>query len=381
MTERRYEAEVLPGLAPFAHAELSALPGARPDALPGDAAAIGRLDRLSFAWRGAGDPPIEPLRTVTSLQRLLTFEVPRPRALLGDEALRTIVREAGEVVRRAGPFEGVRVEAAGRDSAVFVRLRAALARELGLADAPEEGELRLRVRPRPGQVGPRGWQVLIRTTPRPASARAWRVANLPGGLNACVAAAVWRWIGVDPGQRVVNVMCGSGTLAIERAWLGAATRLVGLDLDPDALAAAAANAAAAGLAVDSDLSAVRGPRDAATLELRLADATATPFEPGSFDVLVADPPWGDALGEAAELPEAYRGLLAEAARLVTPGGTAVIVSHALRAFEAALADADAAWREEGRLRVFHGGHRPALYRLIRRGGRRSGVPGTRAAAC
>ena len=374
MSERRYEAEVLPGLAPFAHAELVRLPGARPDPLPRDAPAAARLDRLSFAWRGPSDPPLEPLRTVTSLQRVLDFAVPRPRALLGDEALRTIVREARAVVAAAGPFEGLRLEAAGRDSAVFARLRVALARELALADAPDDGELRLRVRPRP-DAGPVGWQVLIRTTPRPASARAWRVANLPGGLNACVAAAIWRWVGVAPDQRVVNPMCGSGTLLIERARQGPAARLVGLDLDPDALSAAAANADAAGLAVDSDLSGRAGPTGGATVELRLADAGASPFPAGSFDVLVADPPWGDAVGDAAELPDAYRRLLDEAARLVVPGGRAAIVTHALRAFDAALEGAGASWREEGRLRVFHGGHRPALVRLSRRRDRRPRAPG------
>jgi SAM-dependent methyltransferase len=374
VSDRRYEAEVLPGLASFAHAELAQLPGARPDPLPREAAVVARLDRLPFRWHGAADPPLEPLRTVTSLQRLLDFSVPRPRALLGDEALRTIQREARAVVAAAGPFVGLRVEAAGRDSAVFARLRAALARGLALADAPDDGELRLRVRPRPGE-GPPGWQVLIRTTPRPASARAWRVANLPGGLNACVAAAIWRWTGVGPDQRVVNPMCGSGTLLIERALLGPAGRLVGLDLDPDALAAAAANADAAGLAVDSDLAGRAGPAGRATIELRLADAGATPFEAGSFDVLVADPPWGDAVGDAAALPDAYARLLAEAARLVVPGGTAVIVTHALRAFDGALAGAGDRWREAGRLRVFHGGHRPAVVRLIRRGERRPHAPG------
>lgn len=374
MSDRRYEAEVLPGLAPFAHAELGSLPGARPDPLPRDPVAAARLDRLPFAWGGEGDPPLDPLRTITSLQRLLDFALPRPRALLGDEALRTIQREARAIVASAGPFEGLRLEAAGRDSAVFVRLRAALARELGLADAPDDGELRLRVRPRP-EGGAAGWQVLIRTTRRPASARAWRVANLPGGLNACVAAAIWRWVGVAPDQRVLNPMCGSGTLLIERARMGPVARLVGLDLDPDALAAAAANATAAGLAVDSDLGGRSGPAGGATVELRLADAGATAFEPGSFDVAVADPPWGDAVGDAAELPDAYRRLLDEAARLVVPGGTAVVVTHALHAFDAALGGARDLWREEGRVRVFHGGHRPALVRLSRRGGRRPHAPG------
>jgi len=193
--------------------------------------------------------------------------------------------------------------------------------------------------------------------------RDWRVRNLPGGLNACVAAAAWRWIGHAPGQRVLNAMCGSGTLLAERAALGPAARLAGVDLDPDALEASQANLRAAGLSVRSDLS---GGPEGAQVELRLADAAATPFGDASFDVVVADPPWGDAMGEVADLPRAYAAFLHEAARLVPVGGSALIVTHALRAFDAALEGACGSWRSEGAVRVFHGGHRPALHHLIRR---------------
>ena len=32
-----------------------------------------------------------------------------------------------------------------------------------------------------------GWEVLVRLTPRPLTARPWRVCNWPGALNAVVA--------------------------------------------------------------------------------------------------------------------------------------------------------------------------------------------------
>lgn len=362
---RRYEAEVLPGLGVFARDELVALHGVRVAGDCRDARGVdlATTDRVPFRWTGDGAPPTDALRTVTSLQRVVTFDVPRPKGLLGDEAFRQLVDEVRQVVDANGPFEGLRLEAAGRDSKVFVRLRRALADALGTNDDPDEGELRLRVRPDPDPdavAGARAWQVLIRTTPRPLSARAWRVQNRPGGLNACVAAAVWRWLGHDRDQRIVNAMCGSGTLAIERAAFGPYARLLGVDLDVDALEAAAANARAAGLDVGGDV----GRR---SLELELADATSpNDLGQGGFDVFVADPPWGDALGDVAELPEMYDRLLREAARQVVAGGQALIVTHALRVFETALEGALEAWEPNGTVRVFHGGHRPALYRLKRR---------------
>ncbi|MDZ7708626.1 MAG: methyltransferase domain-containing protein [Trueperaceae bacterium] len=365
-----YEAEVLPGLAPFAREELRLTGRARlgPKAPGTDRAGTDQADAVRFTWPGGHDVPTERLRTVTALHRVLAFDVPRPKALLGDAHLRRIVDAMRMIVRASdSPFHAVRLEAAGKDSPVMRRLRAALAQGVELPDDPEEGDLQVRVRPsvRPGPAGASGagWEVLIRTTPRPLSVRDWRVRNLPGGLNACVAAAAWRWIGHAKGQRVLNAMCGSGTLLAERAALGPAARLAGVDLDPDALEASEANLRAAGLRVRSDLSG--GPADA-QVELRLADAAATPFEDASFDVVVADPPWGDAMGEVADLHLSYGAFLREAARLLPVGGSALVVTHALRAFDAALADEQGSWRAEGVMRVFHGGHRPAMHHLIRR---------------
>ncbi len=378
--EADYEAEVLPGLAPFAREELRltgrARLGPKPpgadqagtDQAGADQAGTDQADAVRFTWSGGDGVPTARLRTVTALHRVLAFDVPRPKALLGDQHLRRIVNEILGVVRASdSPFHAVRLEAAGKDSPVMRRLRGALAQGAELPDDPDEGDLQVRVRPglRSGRAGASGagWEVLIRTTPRPLSVRDWRVKNLPGGLNACVAAAAWRWIGHAQGQRVLNAMCGSGTLLAERAALGPAARMVGVDLDPDALEASEANLRAAGVRVRSDLSG--GPGDA-QVELRLADVAATPFEDGSFDVVVADPPWGDAMGEVADLHRSYAAFLREAARLVPVGGSALVVTHALRAFDAALADVHASWRTEGVMRVFHGGHRPAMHHLIRR---------------
>jgi SAM-dependent methyltransferase len=365
----RWELEVRPGLAPFARDELAAHPGVTP--LP--PAVAGEPDDAHAAavpFRCDGPPPgPDAVRTATSLQRVVPFDVPRPKALLGDVAARTVAAEL-RGIRMRGTFHGLRLEAAGADTPVARRLRAAWADAVGLPDAPEDGDLRVRLRRTPDAVG-RGWEVVIRTTPRPWSVRPWRVVDRPGGLDATVAAAAWRWLGTPADQRVVNAMCGGGTLLAERLALGPAAALVGVDLDADALAAAAANLAAAGARVEGDLlppddgAAAPPGRPRPTVRLRLADATATDLPDAAFDVLVADPPWGDAVGETADLPDLYAALLREAARLVVPGGRAWIVTHALRAFDAALAAAGDAWRPDGTLRVFHGGHRPAVHRLRR----------------
>ena len=338
------EAEVLPGLAPFVMAALRGVPGVRAVRVKGDAA---RADAVAFELPAGGDVPEEALRMVTALHRVVAFDVPRPKALLADAHVRTVREVLGDVTRdaarRGAPFHGVRLEAAGRESPVMQRLAQAYATAVGLPVDLAEGDLKVRVRP--GREA--GWEVLVRTTPRPLSARAWRVANLPGGLNACVAAAAWRMLGTTEEDRVVNLACGSGTLLIERAGLGLARHLLGIDVDEAALEAARANLAAAGVQA----------------ELRREDATATSLPAGACSVVVTDPPWGDVHGGETNLEVLYGGLLDEAARILEPGGRALVIVHALRAFDAALAQRRDAWQLDETLRVFHGGHWPAMHRL------------------
>jgi tRNA (guanine6-N2)-methyltransferase len=332
---QRYEAEVLPGLAPFALAELKRL-GARVFGA--------EEDRVPFEYRG-------PLTDLLSLRRcvavymVLHFDVPRPKALLGHAHFSRLIRAIEEL--RGGPagrrFNGFRIGAAGSGSPVFARLGSELSSATGLAHLPEEGELLLRVRPRRD-----GWEVLVRTTERPLSARAWRICNIPGGLNATVAAATHDLLGRAESDRYLNLMCGSGTLLVERAAAGAWGRGVGVDIDEQALACTRRNVAAAGL----------GQR----VELMLADAAALPFPNGAFDRLTADLPWGDAVGNSLDNARLYPRFLQEAARVAAPGARLAVITHELRLLEATMAR-EAGWRQEELVRVFHGGHRPGIFVL------------------
>ena len=73
----------------------------------------------------------ENLRLVASVYRELRFAVPRPKALLGDEALRKVATTMAEVAGRSGTTS-FRFAAAGADSPVFQRLAAALGEKTGL---------------------------------------------------------------------------------------------------------------------------------------------------------------------------------------------------------------------------------------------------------
>lgn len=103
-----------------------------------------------------------------------------------------------------------------------------------------------------------------------------------------------------PGEHVLDVACGSGNAAIRAASRGAA--VTGLDVSPDLLAAARANAALSGVAAEF----VEG------------DAAALPFADGSFDVAtsVFGIQFAPRQGDCAR----------ELARVLRPGGRLALIN-------------------------------------------------------
>ena len=334
---RELEAEVLAGLVPFAVEELKRLPGVT--------LREGRAeDAVRFTYQ-SDLSRLRKLRTVAAVYLVLHFNVPRPKALLGHEHFTRLVEGVNTVKREPEThFTGFRFGAAGSGSAVFGRLAAALENSLDLPYDAEAGDLLLRIRP-----AGRGWEVLVRLGPRPLSARAWRACNRAGGLNATLAAAMVDFVGSSPDDRFLNAMCGSGTLLIERRAAGRAARLTGVDVDGDALACAEANVRESGF------------KD---IELLQGDATGLDFSENSFDVIVADLPWGDAVGSHDENAGLYPAFLAEMARVGTPGARCAVLTHEIKLFERVLKE-QKAWELVSSLRVAHSGHHPRMYGLER----------------
>jgi len=346
----RWEAEVLFGLEEFAEDELR-------QRLGPSVQVLGRTapGRVSFAYVGA-DGLLDTLRSVVAVHRVETFAVPRPRALLGHEHLTRLIGSVRAVVARQAPgaFRTFRLSAAGADSAVFRRLKGEIAGQTGLILNEAEADLQLAVRPAPSG---RGWQVLIRRTPRPQSARTWRARNMPGALDATIAHVMVSLAGPRPEERFVNVACGSGTLLIERLALGAVRAALGVDRDTDALEAARANLQASGHAGDGCL--------------LVADAEHLPVATASCDTMVVDLPWGLLVGSRRENERLYPALLSEAARGTAPGGCLVAITTSHGLFEESLAQTSDRWRSERIVEVQvpweHGYLRPHIYRLRRTG--------------
>ncbi|MDC7122560.1 class I SAM-dependent methyltransferase [Cellulomonas fimi] len=315
------------------------------------------------------------LRTAVAAYVSLHFDVPRPRSLTSGDHLARIVDAVYASLRVAGS-SSFRFEAAGSDSAVFARLADLLHDATGLLHDPADGQLVIRVRrgarptgdARPTARGARsrpddargraadvdpGWDVLVRVGPRPLSARTWRVADYPGALNATIAAAMVRLGGVRDEDRVLNLMCGSGTLLAERLLAGPAASAVGVDTSAEALDAARANLAAAH---------VRATLVAADV-LTSAPGPDGPWQAGASDLVLVDPPWSGLHGDHASAVDVHAGVLRAARAAAAPGARCVVVTHEVKVMERCLREASALWSVRETLRVFAKGHHPRVYVL------------------
>lgn len=389
---RAYELEIVPGLEPIVADEVRERLGRV--ARPAD-----RAGRLSLRHPGAPSELLA-LRTVVAVHALARFDVLWPGALLEPPHLPRLVALAGEAIalHPPGSFATLRISAAGADSPELTRLAVELAAALGLTPTRDAAHLSLGLRRGarsanlisfgeqgsavPGRAGaplrqrqraagdvaertsaspdanpgpPRAWEALVRLSPKPLSARAWRVCNLPGALHATVASAIARLAGPRPDERVLNLACGSATLLIERLALGPAAVAVGLDVAPSSLDCATAN--------------LRAARFSGTVRLLQGDAASLPFPEAAFDTAVADLPYGMLVGRPEANVDLYPAALAETARVVVPGGGFVAVTASARLFERAMDRSDD-WSLERSLRLaipFARGYvKPTLYLLRRR---------------
>lgn len=346
----RYEIELVSGLERFVDDELTRNLGGRGYRSLGSH----REGRLSIRY-GGPVAPLLGLRSATAVHAVESFDAPRPRALLGHENFTRLASSIGHVIaiHPAGSFRTLRIRAAGSNSSVLRRLRGEIASTFGLEDREDAGHMNVSIR-RSG--GGAGWEALIRLTPMPLSARSWRVCNRSDALNATIAHAMTALPGYGRGERFVNLGCGSGTLPIERAVMGGAERIVGVDADVGALACARENIAAAGVLEE--------------VELLQGDMRQAPLQDGSFDTATSDLPFGMVENTGEGLDVLYDAALREAGRLVCPGGAFAAYTARRRLFEATLARHKGLWRRtaEVPLRVsFHRGYiAPSIYLLRRR---------------
>lgn len=179
-----------------------------------------------------------------------------------------------------------------------------------------------------------------------ASGRAERKEEREGSLPPTIAAAMAFLARPDPGDVILDPVCGSGTLLAETAAYAPHATFNGVDTDPKAIKIARRNL---GRAEEAHI--VRG------------DGRACDLADGTISLVLANLPFGKQFGDPVENRALYRDLLSEMRRLAKPDGFRAVL---LAGDAEMLADAAKAtgFREERRVPVRVRGEPATIFVLL-----------------
>ena len=332
-----YEAEVAEGLEFVALSELHTFDGIfNTQAYRGG---------IQFEFAGAA-PKLITLHSVQAIYSIYRYEIPRPKALLGHQHLSRFLQQINTIIQQnPNHFNNFRIAAAGSGSSVMQRIKGELALQTELEAVEDGGDLLIRIRRSQDREA---WETLVRTTPRPLATRDWRVENMPGALNATVAYAMIHLGKPSQDDTFLNLLSGSGTIAIERSLLPVKT-LIACDIDAAVIDKSSVNIATA---------------KSENISLTQADAQFLPYANASFSHIVSDFPFGQLVGSHAENRNLYPRLLDEAARVLQPQGRLVVITHELNLFRECIAD-NLAWQLQQEIMITLRGLHPRIFVLKR----------------
>ncbi len=168
------------------------------------------------------------------------------------------------------------------------------------------------------------------------------------GLKGPIAHGLVRLADLRPGHVVVDPMCGAATIPIEARRVQPDARVIAGDCHADELARARSNIDRAGVEV----------------ELHRWDARELPLETGSVDRIICDLPFGRRVGSPVRNRHLYPPVLRETARVLRPGGLAVLLTLERRLMQRRL-ERDPHLRLTRTGRVHFGGLVPSYYVLKR----------------
>jgi tRNA (guanine6-N2)-methyltransferase len=295
------------------------------------------------------------LKRAIAVYSVERFNIPRPKALLGQAHFDRLQAQWLDILRHhdTSLFEAIGLQAAGAESPTMQRLLVRMGEMFGLV-VGEQGDLLVRVR-KQNEAFYQGWEVLMRTTPRPLATRDWRVEDYHGALNGTVANIIVAMLDIPRDAPLLNVACGSGTLMIERyqQLVRQNGMSIGIDLQSESIAKARANQVA-----------FEVHHGKVPLMWLHGDAQDLPFDASTWDYVVADLPFGQAIGSHSENEMLYPALLREVGRVAKEGARWAIITHELTLMERVLKQQDL-WLCEQATQINLRGLHPKVYLLKR----------------
>lgn len=140
--------------------------------------------------------------------------------------------------------------------------------------------------------------------------RYYKQEHLPASLRPTVAAAMAWLAHPSPDDIVLDPLCGAGTILIERALLAPYDRLIGGDIQEEAVAMARRNARTAEIIAT----------------WRIWDARSLPFDAAGVTRIITNLPFGKQIGTHETNADLYTALAQEFSRILVPGGVLVTLT-------------------------------------------------------
>ena len=150
----------------------------------------------------------------------------------------------------------------------------------------------------------------LRLTDEMMRKRAYKVSHLPASLKPTVAYCMAMLSEPEPTDVFVDPMCGAGTILIERAISGPYGKIIGGDMNRNVVLAAQNNVDASRKSIDLDI----------------WDASKMPLRDRSVDKVACNLPFGKRIGSQSENRRLYADFFKEMARILRPGGKAVLLT-------------------------------------------------------
>ena len=175
---------------------------------------------------------------------------------------------------------------------------------------------------------------------------AYRKGAVSASIHPATAAGIMRLAAeyFQPGARVLDPCCGSGTMLIERALYDTCSKLTGVDIAASAIRTAQTNVEAAGL------------------EAELLTKNCTRFEARErYDEVISNLPFGNRVGNHENNVELYQELLKKLPKWLKRGGTAILYTMELQLLEELLMKHRSTLSLERIIRTEAGGLQPGIF--------------------
>ncbi|CAK9826149.1 tRNA (guanine(6)-N2)-methyltransferase THUMP3 [Anthophora retusa] len=174
----------------------------------------------------------------------------------------------------------------------------------------------------------------------------------PTTLRATVCYNLLRLAHPNPGDIIIDPMCGGGSIPIEAVLAYSHAYVIGGDIHPKAILRAKSNFDASSIA--------------SKIDLLHWNVTQLPLKDSLVDIVVADMPFGKRSGRMTDNRILYKEFLTELGRVMKPlKGRAVLLTYDRRSFSVALQTAGDLFRVTKTLGVNIGGLQAVVYVLLR----------------